>query len=105
MPKKFACTESNKKEIDIWAEQKIISYYNMGLTAEEIAEKFEYTYTQTRRVIDNYENSKKKPEELEKAYYRKPEIIYPVIDKTTGKVYYDITDFMIDRPCIYSKNK
>lgn len=95
---------NNNKILTVDDQEQIISLYGRGFDPDYIAEKLGFTKNQTRRVIDSWEKSRKPPEELEKAYYRAPQIS-TIIDPKTGKTYYDVTEFFLDVPCICSIKK
>ena len=95
---------NDNKILTIEDQDRIIDLYTRGMEAEDISDKLGFNRNQVRRIIKAFEATRKPPEELEKAYYRAPQV-NTIIDPKTGKTYYDISDFMIDRPCIYSISK
>ena len=75
-------------------------WYTGGYTVEDIAKTVGTFINNVRRIIDDEENARKIPAVLKKAEQRPPKM-YTVVDHDSGKLYYDITEYVLDTPGIY----
>ena len=72
-------------------------YYRGGYTVDEIAAKLNMFKNNVRHIIDDEEEAKKIPAVLKKVEPRKPNM-YMVYDKERNRVWYDITEYVLDTP-------
>ena len=75
-------------------------WYGGGYTIEEIASTVGTFKNNVRHIIGDEEEARKIPAILPKVVERKPNM-YTVIDHSTKKLYYDITEYLLDTPGIY----
>ena len=91
--------------IDDSVKDHVISLYNMDMPIKEIAEKLKLSLSLTSMIVFDYKHELERDIiNAKKAIKRKPEVGMP-FKAPDGKIWYDYTDWFIDRPCIYSGNK